>query len=199
VKSPSCSPSSAKTEDTKKGSYGKQLNFNCYVKLKRLSLNNLSSMQYALGQIRKIPFKEYMDEQHTSKKHQQSASVTQKRPILTSYLVDKQPVSLDHSVNNNNAKVISSSSSRSSTNSSVKRKSNNEHGREKPKQISINKSRTLFHDMARDIESLGDLDPAADSISDQDDLETWCLSKALGLIDKYKPENIHKQKSGDRK
>lgn len=127
-----------------------------------------------------------MEQKKQLEKSKINPTLHQKHPILIDHLVNKE-------TQGNQTKVLSNNESASSAAVSAKRLMSSDktssivgtNSLGKRKKVSTDTARNLFRSMAKDIEDLAATEPIDDNLSD-DDLETWCLTKAIRLMDRYK-------------
>lgn len=165
---------------------------------RRLHYGNLQLLNRTLGQMKKIPYTEHAQKQRQLEKSQPNRSVQAKHPILTSHLTDKQATKGQPEAARPRASSASLSSSKPSNNLG-KRSHNHPEEHAKRKRVSSNDTRNIFISMARDVEALADANPEKDGVSDDDDLETWCLSKVVRAMDKYKNKEAPTKGHSDRR
>ncbi|CAF1421936.1 unnamed protein product [Rotaria sordida] len=195
------SSTSSKSSATTK-SYGNGTNFNCFIKIRRLSIADIRKACYPLGELPKIPFKTYMEKQKEREKIEQSTKNNSRSPILTSHLADggRRKSTIEEVTNTKSLSPGSATSSLSSSNSSKtlsKRKRSPDYSNEKAVNETNNGRREMMMALARTFETLVDTDSTLDSMESQDDLRNWCVTKVLRTMEQHQAKK-NENKADDR-
>ncbi|CAF5102826.1 unnamed protein product, partial [Rotaria magnacalcarata] len=181
---------------TKKKTYGKMTDFNCYVKLDRLSIDYIRSICYPLGDLPKISYKNYMEKQKNTPpppppqlplSSSFSSPASNKSPVPNSHTpASNLRISTKEKINQNDKPLTLSSTISYAAKPSLKRKNSGNRDNEKLSKSKLNDNKEILQAIARSFETLSEGDSTFNSIKNPDDLRSWCIAKTLHTMEQYK-------------
>ncbi|CAF4503369.1 unnamed protein product [Rotaria magnacalcarata] len=164
---------------TKKKAYGKMTDFNCFVKLDRLSIDYIRSICYPLGDLPKISYKNSMEKQKNTPppplplSSSFSSPACNKSPVPNSHTsASNLHISTKEKINQNDKPLTLSSTISYAAKPSLKRKNSGNRDKEKLSKSKLNDNKEILQAIARSFETLSEDDSTFNSIKNPDDLRS---------------------------